>query len=158
MKIESIRLKNFKTFRDVEITDIPNFCVFIGANGSGKSTFFSVFGFLQDAMTGAVNSALTKLGGSRGILEVRSRNTAGPVEIELKLLTGKILAEGAIPRHEVRDAAHIAVSGANNMNYLLTWNCKHMANAQIIRRISVICNRHGYHLPVICTPEELMGE
>jgi predicted ATPase len=85
MKIESIRLKNFKTFRDVEITDIPNFCVFIGANGSGKSTFFSVFGFLQDAMTGTVNSALTKLGGSRGILEVRSRNTAGPVEIELKL-------------------------------------------------------------------------
>jgi hypothetical protein len=63
-----------------------------------------------------------------------------------------------MPTQEVRDAAHIAVAAVNNMDYLLTWNCKHLANAQIIRRISVICNRQGYNMPVICTPEELMGE
>ena len=73
-------------------------------------------------------------------------------------LTKLILAEGAIPPQEVRDAAHIAVAAVNDMDYLLTWNCKHLASAQIIRRISVICNRHGYNMPVICTPEELMGE
>jgi predicted ATPase len=84
MKIESLRLKNFKAFRDAEITDIPRFCVFIGANGSGKSTIFSVFGFLRDALTGNVNTALMKLGGNRGFREVRSRGADGPIEIELK--------------------------------------------------------------------------
>ena len=76
---------------------------------------------------------------------------------EAELLTRSILADGAIPAHAVRDAAHIAVAAVNDMDYLLTWNCTHLANAQIIRRISVACNREGYNMPVICTPEELMG-
>lgn len=84
MKIESIRLKNFKAFKEVEISSLPNFCVFVGANGTGKSTLFSVFGFLRDAMTSNVNTALAKLGGSRGFQEVCSRNSTGPIEIELK--------------------------------------------------------------------------
>ncbi len=88
MKIESIRLKNFKAFKDAELNDLPNFCVFVGANGTGKSTIFSVFGFLKDAITSNVNTALTKLGGSRGFSEVRSRNAIGPIEIELKFREG----------------------------------------------------------------------
>lgn len=84
MKIESIRLKNFKAFRDVEMRDIPSFCVLIGANGTGKSTLFNVFGFLRDALINNVNTALIKLGGNRGFDEVRSRNSSGPIEIELK--------------------------------------------------------------------------
>ncbi len=84
MKIESIRLKNFKTFKEMEIEELSNFCVFVGANGSGKSTIFSVFGFLRDAMSSNVTAALAKLGGSRGFREVRSRGTDGPIEIELK--------------------------------------------------------------------------
>ena len=88
MKIESIRLKNFKAFKDAELIDLPNFCVFVGANGTGKSTIFSVFGFLKDAITSNVNTALAKLGGSRGFSEVRSRNATGPIEIELKFREG----------------------------------------------------------------------
>jgi predicted ATPase len=84
MKIESIRLKNFKSFKAVEVNNLPRFCVFVGANGTGKSTLFSVFEFLRDALSGNVNSALAKLGGSRGFQEVRSRNTTGSIEIELK--------------------------------------------------------------------------
>ena len=84
MKIESIRLKNFKAFQDAEMADIPNFCIIVGANGTGKSTIFSVFGFLKDALAGNVNSALSKLGGSRGFQEVRSRNADGPIEMEIK--------------------------------------------------------------------------
>lgn len=76
---------------------------------------------------------------------------------EAELMTRAILASGAIPARAVRDAAHIAVAAVNDVDYLLTWNCKHLANAQIIRRISVVCNREGYNMPVICTPEELMG-
>ncbi len=84
MRIESLSLKNFKAFKDVEMRDISNMCVLVGANGSGKSTLFSVFGFLKDALTENVHVALTKLGGSRGFQEVRSRETDGPIEIEIK--------------------------------------------------------------------------
>lgn len=84
MKIESIRVKNFKSFKDAELSDLPNFCVIVGANGTGKSTIFQIFGFLRDAMTSNVNAALVRLGGSRGFKEVRSRNARGPIEIELK--------------------------------------------------------------------------
>ena len=84
MKLESLHLKNFRAFKDATMSRIPNFCIVIGANGTGKSTIFSVFDFLKNAMSGNINSALAKLGGSRGISEVRSRNTSGPMEIEIK--------------------------------------------------------------------------
>jgi len=87
MRVESIRLKNFRAFRDFHMRDIPGFCVVIGANGTGKSTLFSVFSFLRDAMATNVTAALGRLGGSRGFQEVRSRNSEGPIEIELKLRT-----------------------------------------------------------------------
>ena len=85
MKIESIRLKNFRALRDVHMRDLPGFCVVVGANGTGKSTIFSVFEFLRNAMASNVNAALAKLGGSRGFQEVRSRGSDGPIEIEIKL-------------------------------------------------------------------------
>ena len=84
MKIEAISLKKFKAFKDIEMKEIPAFCVIVGANGTGKSTILSVFGFLRDAMSSTINTALTKLGGSRGFKEVRSRGAAGAIEIEIK--------------------------------------------------------------------------
>lgn len=92
MQIESLRLRNFRAFKDVTLRDIPKFCVLVGANGTGKSTLFSVFAFLRDAMTTNVTAALGRLGGSRGMTEVRSRGTAGPIEIEIKIRT--TLSEG----------------------------------------------------------------
>jgi len=85
MKVESIRLKNFRAFRDVHIRNIPGFCVLIGANGTGKSTLFALFSFLRDAIATNVTAALGRLGGSRGFQEVRSRGCTGPIEIELKI-------------------------------------------------------------------------
>lgn len=87
MQIEFIRLKNFRAFQDVTMKDIPRFCVLVGANGTGKSTLFSVFAFLRDSMASNVNTALVRLGGSRGLQEVRSRGSKGPIEIELKIRT-----------------------------------------------------------------------
>jgi predicted ATPase len=84
MKIESIRLKNFKSFQNTELRDIPSFCVLVGANGTGKSTLFSVFEFLKAAISSNVHTALVRLGGSRGFTEVRSRGAKGNIEIELK--------------------------------------------------------------------------
>lgn len=84
MRIEQLKIKNFKAFRHVEMRDIPNFCVIVGANGSGKSTLFNIFGFLQEALQSNVQTALVKQGGSKGFSEVRSRNSDGNIEIEIK--------------------------------------------------------------------------
>lgn len=84
MKIEQIRIKNFRAFKDVAMRDIPALAIFVGANGTGKSTLLSVFGFLRDAMNTNIKVALSKLGGSRGFNEVRSRGAEGSIEIEVK--------------------------------------------------------------------------
>ncbi|OAD19678.1 ATPase [Candidatus Thiomargarita nelsonii] len=81
MKIESIRLKNFKVFKNTLMSDIPQLCVIVGANGAGKSTFFDVFCFLKDAYKDNISKALNKRGGFH---EVKSRNSDGPIEIEIK--------------------------------------------------------------------------
>lgn len=81
MKIEKIRVRNFKVFHDMEIRDLAKFCVFLGANGVGKSTLFDIFGFLSDALNGNVRTALNKRGGFK---EVYSRNGEGPIEFEIK--------------------------------------------------------------------------
>ncbi len=56
------------------------------------------------------------------------------------------------------DALHIGVATAHGANYLLTWNCRHIANAQMRAKIGAVCRDAGYEPPVICTPEELMGD
>jgi predicted ATPase len=89
MKLEALSLKNFKAFKDVVMKDIPEFCVIVGGNGTGKSTLFQVFGFLKDAMQTNVHTALNKLGGPKGFKEVRSRGQTGPIEIELKFRQAK---------------------------------------------------------------------
>ncbi len=72
-------------------------------------------------------------------------------------LASAILQTGVIPTKAARDAAHIAVSAVHAIDFLLTWNCAHIANAQIIKKVEAICAQHGFSCPVICTPEELMG-
>jgi predicted ATPase len=82
VKIESIRLKNFKSFKDVHLKDIPSFLVVVGANGSGKTTLFDVFGFLHDCLKGNVRQALDSRGRFR---EVLSRNTPDGESILIEL-------------------------------------------------------------------------
>ena len=84
MQIEQIRIENFRAFKNVHMRGIPRLAILVGANGTGKSTLFSVFGFLRMAMNTNVRAALSKLGGSRGFNEVRSRSAQGPIEIEIK--------------------------------------------------------------------------
>lgn len=73
-------------------------------------------------------------------------------------LAQAIVASGVIPPRAVRDAAHIAVAAVHKIDYLLTWNCRHLANAQIVRKIQEVCDHRSERMPVICTPEELMGK
>jgi predicted ATPase len=81
MKIESLRVSNFKAFKDVKLTNLPAISVFIGANGTGKTTLFDVFGFLRDSLQDNVRVALQKRGGFK---EVITRGEFGTIEIEIK--------------------------------------------------------------------------
>ena len=81
MRIESIRLKNYKLYRNIELNNLSDMVIIVGANGSGKSTFFDIFGFLGDSLRGNVRQALQKRGGYK---EVISREQSGCIEIELQ--------------------------------------------------------------------------
>lgn len=90
MKIEKIRLKNFKVFQDVTIENIPAFCVIVGANGAGKTTLFDVFGFLKDCLTYNVTRALQARGGFQEVVSRGHENENIELEIQYRLpLTGK---------------------------------------------------------------------
>lgn len=71
-------------------------------------------------------------------------------------LARKLVLEGPIPDTAEMDAYHIAVAAVNGMEYLLTWNCTHIANAALRPRIEEICYQQGFDPPIICTPQELM--
>ena len=68
------------------------------------------------------------------------------------------LVAGIIPRKAADDAFHIACAAVHRMDFLLTWNCKHIANPQISKWIRARLAGHGLDMPVICTPEEFLGD
>ena len=72
-------------------------------------------------------------------------------------LAAALMAEGAVPDSAQDDATHIALAAVHGMDYLLTWNCRHIANAETKPIVRAVCATHGYPCPEICTPEELMG-
>lgn len=80
MRIEGLHVKNFRTFQDVRFSPLPSLAVFVGANGTGKSSLFDIFKFLQDALTHNVRTALQLRGGFE---ELRSRGQEGPISIEI---------------------------------------------------------------------------
>ena len=79
------------------------------------------------------------------------------VDEEVVRLAEEILSTDIIPAKAAIDASHIAVATRHGIDYLLTWNCTHIANAEIIRQLQRAMGDKGYEIPVICTPDELMG-
>ncbi len=73
-------------------------------------------------------------------------------------LASRLVDEVALPAKAAADALHIAVAVVGGVDYLLTWNCKHIANAAMRHMIEAVCRADGYEPPVICTPVELMEE
>ena len=86
MKIESIEIQNYRVFQDTQVSNIPNMAVFLGKNGSGKTTFFDIFGFLHDCLMSNVKTALAKRGGFQ---EVRSRGSEGDIRFKIQFRPGE---------------------------------------------------------------------
>jgi hypothetical protein len=71
-------------------------------------------------------------------------------------LAEKLIESRLLPAKAAVDAAHIAIASVHQMDYLLTWNCRHIANAAIVEDVRALCSDAGHPDPVICTPLELM--
>jgi hypothetical protein len=115
---------------------------------SAFDLFLSEF-VLAEAALGDPEAAKRRLEAVSGIAELE-------VTEAVRSLGKALVAEGAIPSAADIDAYHIAVAAVNGMEYLLTWNCTHIANAVMRSKIESVCRRHGYEPPTICTPQELM--
>ncbi len=79
------------------------------------------------------------------------------VDKQVTVIAEQLLVNRAIPERAATDASHIAVATRHGMDFLLTWNCAHIANAQILRSVQRVIEGVGLEMPVICTPNELMG-
>lgn len=67
-----------------------------------------------------------------------------------------LLSHGGLPKKADADALHIAVAAVHGIDFLLTWNCAHIANAMMRGRVEALCRQAGYEPPMLCTPRELM--
>lgn len=100
----------------------------------------------------------------RGDLESASRRLAALENIPFLVVTDAVLvlskyllAKGALPKKALDDSLHVAIAVVHNMDFLLTWNCRHIDNAETKPIIRNICGESGYSCPEICTPQDLMG-
>ncbi|MEZ5939870.1 MAG: type II toxin-antitoxin system VapC family toxin [Planctomycetaceae bacterium] len=81
-----------------------------------------------------------------------------PNDPAIPQIAAEIMAIGVLPPNAQVDALHIAAVAHHRVQYLLTWNCKHIANAKIFPRIHGVLKRLAIPIPIICTPEELLGD
>lgn len=103
---------------------------------------------IQEAFAGDSEAAKRRLEAIQGVPELKITN-------EVRELAKAILEAGGLPAKAAVDALHIAIATHNGIDYLLTWNCRHIANATLRKSISQVCEDAGLLLPILCTPLEL---
>jgi hypothetical protein len=104
---------------------------------------------IQEAGDGDADAAQQRLVLLAGIPVIAA--SAEALELAKALVSNRI-----VPTAAEADALHIAIAATSGMDYLLTWNCRHIANAQIRARIEAFTRQRGIEPPILCTPEELM--
>lgn len=104
---------------------------------------------INEASAGDPAAALDRLAALNAITLLDATDEALELADELVRLS-------AIPQKAAEDAAHIAIAVTNGVDYLVTWNCRHIANATMRSRIESVCRAAGFEPAIICTPDELM--
>ncbi len=112
--------------------------------------------FTSEVVTSEAGEGDAEAAGRR--LRALSGLTQLQVSQAAQALAVALVAQGVVPPGKPEDALHIALAAAHGMDYLLTWNCAHIANAEMRKAVEDVCASLGYRAPIICTPEELLGE
>lgn len=103
---------------------------------------------IEEASASDAEAARRRLDAIQGIAALKITN-------EARDLAKVLIEQGKSPHTVSLDALHIATATVNGMDYLLTWNCRHIANATLQTSMRTICEDSGYVLPILCTPIEL---
>jgi predicted nucleic acid-binding protein len=93
---------------------------------------------------------------ARRLAELEGVEVLG-LDENVRELARRFVENRLIPAEAVEDALHVAVATAHGMDFLLTWNCRHIANPEVAKRLQTVCRQLGYYMPTLCTPEQLMG-
>ena len=104
---------------------------------------------IAEASRGNEDAAARRMKALEGIIELQ-------VTEDVRDLARSLINNGSLPIKAELDAFHVAVAAVNGINYLLTWNCTHIANAVMRPKIESVCRSHGFEPSVICTPSELL--
>jgi len=112
--------------------------------------------YISDTVIGEASKGDELLANQR--LSAMSEFSVLPVDNAVKSLAKLFLSQKVIPEKCPEDALHIAVAAINNIDFIITWNFKHINNPFIIKRIEKIIQDSGYFVPVMCSPEEFIGE
>lgn len=104
---------------------------------------------IEEAGSGDVEIAARRLEYLKGLPSLA-------ITLEAEALAGRLLTSGVLPAKAAADALHLAIAAAHRVDYLLTWNIRHLANAAIRRQVERVTAEAGLVAPVLCTPEELM--
>ena len=81
-----------------------------------------------------------------------------PLDPEIGAIAKELISRAILPPKALIDALHIAIVAHHRIEYLLTWNCRHIANARILPRIRAVLSDLGVPIPIICTPEEMVDD
>lgn len=114
----------------------------------GYDLYISQF-VLDEAGAGDAQAAKLRLAALEGIALL-------DIVPDAALIASEILRLGGMPEKAYVDALHVAIAAAHGMEYLLTWNCTHIANPALRGKVEAICRSTGFEAPVICTPVEFM--
>jgi len=106
---------------------------------------------IEEAREGDPNAAVRRLDALRGIPILEATD-------EAVAFAKALIEKGALPTKALGDSLHAAIATAHELDYLLTWNYRHLDNAEMKPVIRSVCAIHGFACPEICTPLELMGE
>ena len=103
---------------------------------------------IAEASLGHPEAAQRRLAALAGLVELQATQA-------VKALGRELVTRNALPAIAEIDALHVAIAAVNGVEYLLTWNCTHIANAHTRPKIEATCRALGYEPPIICTPQEL---
>jgi hypothetical protein len=106
---------------------------------------------VQEASAGDADAAKRRL-------EVLAEIPELPITDEARFLARQLIEHTPLPEKASVDALHVVTETVNGMDYLLTWNCRHIANATLRNAMADVCREAGYEMPIICTPLELIQE
>ncbi len=112
-----------------------------------------------------VTSELVREEAGRGDPEAAEKRLAALLGIQIvgitsdaTALASSIVQDHLLPERAFPDALHISIAAVHSVEYLLTWNCSHIANAELLPRVTTLVEGAGFNMPFVCTPEELLGD